>query len=126
MSFTNDPAAAKEAEYRDEERAQYATPENIARVGYEAVAALEDTFGAPDYLSWNELAPERQADYIAGVNYIFDHPNAPVSAQHDAWLARNSHRLAPDDPRRKTYAELTYGQQVKAALWRHICHAFGG
>lgn len=126
-SFTTDPQAAKTAEYREEERAHYQDAELIARVGHAAIQALEEfDVGQSALPRWDQLPPETRQELVAGVQYIFDHPNAPVSAQHDAWLARNAHRLAPDDPRRKAYADLTYGQQLKAALWRHICHAFAG
>lgn len=121
--FTTDPEAAKASEYRNEARAQYSTPENVARVGYEAVRAIERTFGS-DPGPWESLSVGKQADYIAGVNYIFDHASAPVDAQHAAWLARNAHRLAQNDPRRQPWESLDYGQQLKAVIWRHICHAF--
>jgi hypothetical protein len=126
MSFVeNDPARIKAAEYMAEEREHYATDEVVARVGYMAVRELEmlDGLYVP---SWLELTPERRDDLVAGVNFIFDHPSAPNSAQHDAWLARNTHRLAADDPRRGGYDKLGYLGKLKIALWRNICHAFVG
>jgi hypothetical protein len=79
-----------------------------------------------DVPTWDQLTPARRADCVAGVNFIFDHPSAPNSAQHDAWLARNTHRLAEDDPRRGGYDKLGYLGKLKIALWRNICHAFVG
>jgi hypothetical protein len=126
MSFVgNDPAKVKAAEYLEEERTHYANDEVVASVGYMAVRELEMMDGA-DVPTWDQLTPERQVDYIAGVNFIFDHPSAPNSAQHDAWLARNAHRLAADDPRRGGYDKLGYLGKLKIALWRNICHAFVG
>jgi hypothetical protein len=121
----NDPAAIKAADYLAEEREHYATDEVVARVGYMAVRELEIIDGA-DVPTWDQLAPERQQDCIAGVHFIFDHPTAPNSAQHDAWLARNAHRLAADDPRRGGYDKLGYLGKLKIALWRNICHGFVG
>jgi hypothetical protein len=97
----------------------------IARVGYMAVRELEMIHGA-DIPEWDDLEIDRQEDYIAGVHFIFAHPTAPNSAQHDAWLARNAHRLAADDPRRGGYDKLGYLGKLKVALWRNICHAFVG
>jgi hypothetical protein len=128
LSFVeNDPARIKEAEYLAEERAYYATDEVVARVGYAAICALEAyAVGQSACPPWEQLPPEKQADLIAGVNFIFDHPSAPNSAQHDAWLARNTHRLRADDPRRGGYDKLGYLGKLKIALWRNICHAFVG
>jgi hypothetical protein len=128
MSFVeNDPAKAKAAEYDKEESEHYAVDWIVARVGYMAVRELEVFDRHPeDVPTWDQLTPERQADLVAGVNFIFDHPSAPNSAQHDAWLARNAHRLAPDDPRRGGYDKLGYLGKLKIALWRNICHAFVG
>jgi hypothetical protein len=126
MSFVeNDPAKIKSAEYLAQEREHYARDDIIARVGYMAVRELEMLDGVviPD---WDSLTFGQQADCIAGVNFIFDHPTAPNSAQHDAWLARNAHRLAADDPRRDGYDKLGYLGKLKVALWRNICHAFVG
>jgi hypothetical protein len=126
MSFVeNDPAKIKAEEYLAQEREHYAIDEVIARVGYMAVRELEmlDDLYVP---TWLELPPERRADCVAGVNFIFDHPSAPNSAQHGAWLARNAHRLAADDPRRGGYDKLGYLGKLKIAIWRNICHAFVG
>ena len=132
MSFVeNDPAKIKAAEYLAEEREHYATDEVVARVGYMAVRELEILDLGPEVAAevvpaWDQLAPERQADIVAGVNFIFEHPSAPNAAQHAAWLARNAHRLSPDDPRRCDYEKLGYLGKLKIAIWRNICHAFVG
>jgi len=107
------------------EREHYATDEMVARAGYMAIRELERIDGAP-VPAWEELAPAKQCDLVAGVNFIFENPAAPNAALHMAWLARNTHRLGADDRRRCAYEELGYLGKLKVALWRNICHAFVG
>lgn len=104
---------------------EIATLETICAVGDMAVLALEDILGE-DQGPYQSMTPERKVELAAGVQFILDHPAAPLAAQHDAWLARNTHRLAPDDPRRVPFDQLPFGQQLKARLWRHITHAVVG
>jgi hypothetical protein len=97
----------------------------IAEIGYEAVRTLE-TISGEEPVAWCDLPPERVADVEAGVRFVLDNPNAPLAAQHDAWVARNRQRLAADDPRLVSFDQLPFGQQLKARIWRHIVHAVVG
>lgn len=101
------------------------TLEVICAIGDAAVQELEWQLGQGESQT-EETFKARREELEAGVRYILEHPAAPLSAQHDAWLARNTHRLAPDDPRRKPFDQLPFGQQLKARLWRHIVHAVVG
>lgn len=137
MSWTNNrgeavdfpPAsseAAAAAQADREERAQLQQVEVIANIGYDAVRTLEDILGEQPSLSWDDLPDVRREEYIAGVKFILDRPHLPLSAQHDAWRARNVVRVGYDDPRMVPFDELPFGQQLKARLWRHITHAIIG
>jgi hypothetical protein len=99
------------------------TIEHISEFGYEVVRLWEECIGENTELSFGELTDERRADLMAGVMFILDHAAAPVSAQHDAWRARNFARLKPDDPRLVPFDQLPWTIQKKAQLWRRIVHA---
>lgn len=98
----------------------------IAEIGYEAVRTLEAIAGEQSSLPWCDLSAERLDELESGVRFILKNPAAPLSAQHDWWLARNKGRLSKDDPRLVPFDSLPFGQQLKARLWRHVVHAIIG
>lgn len=107
------------------------TVEVICAIGDAAVRELEFVQWQPGdspvaECHYEDNPEDRRAELEAGVRYILEHPATPLSAQHDAWRARNAHRLKPDDPRLKPFDELPFGMQLKARLWRHIVHAVVG
>lgn len=105
------------------EKAELQSVEVICAIGDTAVSELEDWLGEEPH-QWSDA--ERQAELEAGVRFILDHPAVPLSAQHDAWIARNRSRLKLDDPRLVPFGRLPFGMQLKARLWRHIVHAIIG
>ncbi len=100
--------------------------EVIAEIGYEAVRALEKLRGEQPSLPWDELSEERRQELEDGVKFILERAASPLSAQHDAWRARNIGRLPKDDPRLVPFDQLSFGLQLKARIWRHIAHAVVG
>ena len=101
--------------------------ETICRIGDAAVRELERVLGNFVYENpFDTATVERREELEAGVMFILDNPAAPLSAQHDAWRARNAGRLPADDPRLVPFDKLPFGLQLKARLWRHIVHAIVG
>jgi hypothetical protein len=59
----------------------------IARVAHEANRALCEAFGDVSQVPW-DIAPEWQKlSAVEGVEFALANPDAPASAQHDAWVA---------------------------------------
>lgn len=106
-----------------DQRAELRSVAAIAHVGEAALGALEDILGEDAPVTY---AYDRIEEMEAGVKFILDNPAATLSAQHEAWIARNRARLNLGDPRLVPFDQLQLGQQLKARLWRHICHAMIG
>lgn len=100
--------------------------EMICEIGDAAVRALEAALGEQPCIPYPEASADRQSELEAGVQYILGNAASPLSAQHDAWRARNFGRLRLDDPRLVPFDKLPPGLQLKARLWRHIVHAVVG
>lgn len=82
---------------------------NIARVCHQANKALCEAFGDMSQPEWS-AAPEWQRDSaIKGVNFCIANPNAPASANHDAWS------------RDKVTDGWTYGPVKDPAAKKHPC-----
>ena len=116
--------AANEAD----ERAELQSLDVICAIGDAAIRQLEEILGFPEQpsLPYLEAPKERQEEIEAGVRFILDKPSSSLAQQHDAWRARNVHRLDKDDPRLVKFDQLPFGMQLKARLWRHIVHAIVG
>jgi hypothetical protein len=114
------------AQERTEELDELRSLETICAIGDAAIRELEAILGEVEGDPYEHASAEQQSETEAGVQFILDHPASPLSAQHDAWLARNTHRLFADDPRRVPFDQLPFGLQLKARLWRHIVHAVVG
>lgn len=85
------------------------TNEQIARVCHETNRAFCETIGDYSQKPW-EIAEQWQRDSaIQGVSFALANPDAPASAQHDAWL------------RDKYAAGWKYGPVKDAALLEHPC-----
>ena len=67
------------------------TDEQIARVAHEANRALCEAFGDTSQKKWGEAEDWQRQSAVAGVAFVRDNPDAPASAQHDAW---SKHKLA--------------------------------
>lgn len=104
--------------------------ENIARVCHEANRALCETQGDTSQKPWGEAEDWQRESTIKGVQFAIDNPEAPASAQHDAWsadkLADGWQYGAVKDPVAKThpclvpYSQLPVEQQAKDHLFRGI------
>lgn len=64
--------------------------ERIARVCHEANRALCEAFGDTSQRSWDQAPAWQRNSAIAGVAFVRNVPDAPISAQHDAWMADRS------------------------------------
>ena len=61
--------------------------EICARVAHEAMRAYKIGLGEDVLPVWDKLSDDLRASTIAGVAYRLKNPNAPLSAQHDQWMA---------------------------------------
>lgn len=59
--------------------------ESIARICHEANKALCESHGDYSQLPWNAAADWQRESAIKGVEFALANPEAPASAQHDAW-----------------------------------------
>jgi hypothetical protein len=61
--------------------------ERIARVCHSVNKALCESFGDNSQRPWAEAESWQRDSAIKGVRFAIDDPDAPDSAQHDAWAA---------------------------------------
>lgn len=104
--------------------------ERIARVAHEINAALCVAFGDNSQKSWEDAEAWQRDSAIKGVQFAQENPDAPPSAQHDAWSAD---KVADGwvygetkDAEKKTHPclvpfdELPPEQQAKDYLFRQV------
>lgn len=85
------------------------TNEQVARICHEANKGLCQSHGDDSQKTWDD-APKWQRDSaMAGVDFARANPDAPDSAQHDAWM------------RDKVAAGWTYGETKDADTKTHPC-----
>lgn len=109
------------------------TINNIAKVAHEANRAYCETLGDHSQLSWAQAPEWQRGSVMKGVEYRLAHPDAPISAQHEAWMAE---KLAQGwtygevkDPSRKIhpclvpYDQLSEAQRVKDKLFVAVVEA---
>lgn len=112
------------------------TIEDVAKVCHEANRALCETSGDLSQLPW-ELAEEWQRESaFNGVVFCIQNPDAPASANHDAWLEEKrvtGWKFGPvKNPETKEhpcfvpYAELPPEQQAKDYLFKAVVGALRG
>lgn len=108
----------------------------VARVCHEANRAYCQSIGDFSQQGW-EYAPQWQRDSaIKGVEFCLEHPEAPPSANHDAWLEHKRsegwvYGPAKDEIRKEhpcmvPYEQLPEEQKRKDALFKNICLALLG
>lgn len=110
-------------------RDKFVTLENISELAYESHRAWEKILGEPPTLPWDELAPEKQREWMDSVTHILNHPHAPVASQHDYWRSRKlsgPHAVPISGNCGKSFDELTFDQSRKAIICRFIVHAIVG
>jgi hypothetical protein len=108
--------------------------EHIARICHETNRAFCQSIGDDSQLQWNEAAQWQRDSAIKGVAFAISTPNAPASAQHDAWLAdkkkdgwiygveKNS--VLKTHPCCVPYEQLPAEQRIKDYLFKAIVSAF--
>lgn len=60
--------------------------EDIASVCHEANRAICVAFGDHSQMPWDKAERWQRESAIRGVEFVYDNPDAPPSAQHDAWM----------------------------------------
>ena len=106
------------------------TTEQIARVCHEANRGYCEAIGDSTQKSWTEAEQWQRDSAMRGVQFAQENPNAPASAQHEAWLAdkiKDGWKYgAVKDPAKKEhpccvpYDELPKEQRVKDQLFKSI------
>lgn len=109
------------------------TKESIAKVCHEANRAYCQSIGDNSQLPWEEAAAWQRESAIKGVEYALTNPDAPASAQHEAWLKdklADGWKYGPvKDAEKKEhpccvpYEELPVEQQKKDALFKAVVAA---
>ena len=105
----------------------------IAKVCHEANRAICAAAGDHTQKPWDEAKDWQRESAVKGVQFAIEHPNAPASAQHEAWMADKISKgwtygvdkSAEDKthPCLVPYAELPFEQQVKDHVFRAIVNA---
>ncbi len=108
--------------------------QQIACVCHDANASFCHTIGDHSQKTWPEAEQWQRDSAIRGVEYALANPDAPASAQHEAWLKdklADGWKYGPvKDPAAKThpcivsYAELPRDQRLKDYLFKAIVKAF--
>ena len=107
--------------------------DEIARVCHEVNRAICEAAGDHSQKSWDQAEQWQRDSAIKGVQFAVQNPNAPPSAQHDAWMAD---KLADGwrhgevkDAQAKThpcivpYDALPFDQRVKDHTFRAVVAA---
>lgn len=110
--------------------------ESIARVCHEANRGWCAANGDHSQAEWDQAAAWQRDSAIKGVEFALANPEAPPSAQHDAWMAdkvREGWIHGPTkDPVAKThpcivaFEQLPKHQQAKDHLFRAVVRSLAG
>ena len=105
----------------------------IARVCHQANKAWCEANGDDSQWDWSAAEDWQRDSAVAGVKFALENPDAPDSAQHDAWMAdkiRDGWRYGEvKDATAKTHPcivpfdQLPQHQQAKDKLFKAIVHA---
>lgn len=111
------------------------SPEAIAKVCHEANRAYCSTIGDSSQVSWDDAPKWQQDSAIQGVVFCINCPEAPPSANHDAWLAAKvsdgwQYGLVKDPEKKQhpccvPYDQLPKEQQKKDSLFKAIVGVLG-
>ena len=107
--------------------------ETIAKVCHDANKSFCEAIGDNSQKSWEEAEQWQRDSAIKGVGFRRENPNAPHSAQHDAWMQDKINdgwvHGELKDAEKKThpclvpYDQLPVHQQKKDALFQAIVDA---
>lgn len=105
----------------------------IARICHEANRAYCQVIGDQSQKSWEEAEQWQRDSAIKGVEHAQNHPDAPASDQHDAWLSdkeKDGWVFGPvkdaslkQHPCMVPYDELPEEQRGKDSLFKGIVNA---
>lgn len=108
--------------------------EQIAHVCHETNRAYCETIGDMSQKRWADAETWQRESAIRGVGFALKNPNAPASAQHDAWFSgklNQGWKYGPvKDAEKKEhpccvpYEELPPTQRVKDYLFKAVVSAF--
>lgn len=108
--------------------------QQVARICHETNRAYCASIGDDSQKAWEEAEQWQKDSALRGVDFALSNPDAPASAQHDAWTAdklADGWKYGPvKDPIKKEhhclvpYQELPVEQRVKDYLFRHVVKAF--
>jgi hypothetical protein len=111
-------------------------PELIAQIAHNINRAYCLSLGDDSQLPWDETSEEIQKSAIAGVEFRLEHMDAPVSAQHDAWMAQKladgwvfgdeKDEEAKTHPCLVAFEELPPEQQSKDYLFVELVQSMAG
>ena len=107
--------------------------EQIAQICHDANRSLCQTAGDHSQLPWNAAADWQRDSAIKGVQFALANPDAPGSAQHDAWSAdkiadgwaygETKDAEAKTHPCLVPFEQLPPHQQAKDHLFKAIVNA---
>lgn len=107
--------------------------EDIAKICHQANKALCESVNDFSQKDWQDAEPWQRDSAISGVTFAINNPDAPASAQHDAWSAdkvRDGWKYgAVKDAAKKEhpclvpFEQLPPEQQAKDHLFKSIVRA---
>lgn len=110
--------------------------EQVATICHEANAALCRSIGDNSQKSWTDAEQWQRESAIKGVKFALSNPDAPSSAQHDAWMEDKikdgwvygevKDADAKTHPCIVPFSQLPPYQQAKDHLFKAIVHALAG
>lgn len=110
------------------------TVEQIAQVCHEANKGYCAAIGDNSQKTWEEAEQWQRDSAIKGVLYFLTNPNAPESAQHDAWMADKvadgwvygevKDAQAKTHPCIVPFIELPLEQRLKDSLFQSVVRTF--
>jgi len=105
----------------------------IAKICHQANKALCEQLGDQSQKDWDQAADWQRESAVKGVEFRLANPDAPNSAQHDAWMADKEKDgwvygpvkdlAAKTHPCMVPYEELSEGDKAKDALFSGIVNA---
>lgn len=107
--------------------------EQIAKICHETNKHFTRTIGDFTQHSWEEAEEWQRQSAIAGVKFALENPDAPASAQHDAWMKdklKDGWKYGPEKDADKRehpcmvpYSALPLEQRTKDHLFKGVVRA---